>query len=158
MWHTDMPVTEPRTHDGAKDIIAWVGGLLLILALGCDAVRNAPEGQARDFIQTLVMSPAETQRLRELANIATDRDPEDLLDGLSTRVAVDFLRAKEAQGAALDFGRGEVQRVDAIRQVIGVRVSYAPAESGASSEIRFQVYLEKDDQGHWRIARVTGGN
>lgn len=152
-------VRQGRRAYGAKDAIAWVGSLLMIiLAAGCDAVWNAPEGQARDFIQTLVTMPAETQQLHELANIPADRNPEDLLDGLSTRVAVDFLRAKQAQGVTLDFGRGEVQRTDATRQVVGVRVTYAPAGSGANREVRFQVYMEKDDQGRWRIARITGGN
>ena len=144
---------------GAKDAIAWVASLLvIILAAGCDVVWNAPEGRARDFIQILVTTPAETEHLHELANIPADRNPEDLLDGLSTRVAVDFLRAKQAQGVTLDFGRGEVQRTDATRLVVGVHATYAPAGSGANSEVRFQVHMEKDDQGRWRIARVTGGN
>ena len=145
--------------NGTKDAITWWGGLLVVILLAaCDVVWNAPEGHARDFIQTLVTTPAEAQQLHELANIPADRNPEDLLDGLSTRVAVDFLRAKQAQGVTLDFGRGEVQRVGATRQVVSVRVTYAPAGSGANSEIRFQVYMEKNDQGRWRIARVTGGN
>lgn len=144
---------------GAKDAILWWGGLLVVISLAaCDVVWNAPEGQARDFIQTLVTAPAETARLHELAAIPADRNPEDLLDGLSTRVAVDFLRAKQAQGVALDFSRGQVQRVDATRQVVGVRVTYAPAGGGANGEIGFQVDVEKDEQGRWRIARVTGGN
>ena len=150
---------ERRNYLAGGNRVAWVGSLLvIILAAGCDVAWNAPEGHARDFIQTLVTAPAETEQLHELANIPADRNPEDLLDGLSARVAVDFLRARQAQGAALDFGRGEVQRTDATRQVVGVRVTYAPNGSGANSEVRFQVYMEKDDQGRWRIARVTGGN
>lgn len=143
---------------GGNKITSWGGLLVVILLAACDVVWNAPEGHARDFIQTLVTTPAETEHLHELANIPADRNPEDLLDGLSTRVAVDFLRAKQAQGVTLDFGRGEVQRTDATRLVVGVRATYAPAGGGANSEVRFQVHMEKDDQGRWRIARVTGGN
>lgn len=150
---------ERLIYPGGGNRIVQVGSLLvLVLLVACDAVWNAPEGHARDFIQTLVMTPAAIQQLRTLANITVDRNPEDLLDGLSARVAVDFLRAKEAQGVTLDFGHGEVQRTAATQQVVGVRVAYVPAESGANSEIRFQVDMEKDDQGRWRIARVTGGN
>lgn len=157
--HTDAPAMMPMTRDRAKNALAGLGSLLaVILTGGCGVVWNAPEDHARDFIQTLVMSPAETPRLRELANIAADRNPEDLLDGLSARVAVDFLRAKEAQGMALDFVRGEVRQEGAARQVVGVRVRYAPDGSGASGELRFQIHMEMDDQRRWRIARVTGGN
>lgn len=145
--------------DGAKAAVAWCGGLLVVIWLaGCDVVWNAPEGQARDFIQTLVTTPAEAEQLHELANLPADRNPDDVLDGLSTRVAVDFLRAKQAQGVTLEFRRGEVQRTEATRLVVGVRVTYAPAGNGANSEVRFRVLMEKDDQGRWRIARVTGGN
>jgi hypothetical protein len=144
---------------GARNAITRCGGLLAVILLAaCDVVWNAPEGQARDFIQTLVTTPADNQQLHELANIPADRNPEDLLDGLSTRVAVDYLRARQAQGASLDFGRGEVQRTDASRLVVGVRVTYAPPGSATNSEVRFQVHMEKDDQGRWRIARVTGGD
>jgi len=139
--------------------IAWVGAALVVILLAaCNAVWNAPEGHARDFIETLVITPAATQKLQEFANIPPDRNPEDLLDGLSARVAVDFLRAKEAQGVSLDFSRGPVQRLDAARRVVDVRVAYAPAESGAHNQIRFQVHMEKDDQGRWRIARITGSD
>ena len=139
--------------------IAGTGAALVVLLLAaCNAVWNAPEGHASDFIQTLVTTPAATQELREFANIAPDRNPEDLLDGLSARVAVDFLRAKEAQGASLDFSRGQVQRLDAARRVVEVHVGYAPAEGGERNQIQFQVLMEKDDQGRWRIDRITGGD
>ncbi len=131
---------------------------MVSLFAACDVVWNVPEGQARDFIQALVTTPTETAQLHELANIPADRNPEDLLDGLATRVAVDFLRAKQAQGVTLDFGRGAVQREEANRKVIGIRVTYAPGGGGANNEVRFQVYMEKDNQDRWRIARVTGGN
>jgi len=59
---------------------------------------------------------------------------------------------------SLDFSRGQVQRLNAARRVVDVRATYAPGDRGAHNQIQFQVHMEKDDQGRWRIARITGGD
>jgi hypothetical protein len=130
---------------------------MFVLA-GCEPFRNAPESRALDFTEALVTMPADMQKLRDIANLAPDRNPEDLLDGLSARVAVDFLRAKQAQGVALKFALGEARQINASRRAVSVRVSYLQPGTPANSEVRMQIQIEKDAQGRWCITRVTGDN
>lgn len=138
---------------------AWYAGALLLFGLaGCESLWNTPEGRALDFIETLVTAPADMQKLRDIARLAPDRNPEDLLDGLSIRVALDFLRAKQAQGMTLKFAQTELKRVTDTRRVVTVQVSYLQPDSPLNNEVRLQVQVEKDDQGRWRITRVTGDN
>jgi hypothetical protein len=73
-------------------------------------------------------------------------------------VTLDFLRAKQAQGVALKFALGETRQINASRRAVSVRVSYPQPVTPANSEVRMQVQIEKDDQGRWRITRVTGDN
>jgi ketosteroid isomerase-like protein len=73
-------------------------------------------------------------------------------------VTLDFLRAKQAQGVALKFALGETRQINASRRAVSVRVNYPQPGTPANSEVRLQVQIEKDDQGRWRITRVTGDN
>jgi hypothetical protein len=133
-------------------------GWLLSGLVACNSFWGPPEGRAQDFIDTLVTAPTDAQKLRDIANLASGRDPEDLIDGLSTRVALDFLRAQRDQGAMLKFAQGEARRIDDRRRDVTIRVSYRQPGAKTNLAVRFQVRLEKDAQGQWRIARVTGGN
>jgi hypothetical protein len=148
-----------RGYQACSRKSAWTAGALLLLGLaGCEPFWNAPEGRALDFAEALVTTPAEIQKLRDIANLAPTRNPEDLLDGLSVRVTLDFLRAKLAQGVALKYALGEARQINASRRVVSVRVSYLQPETPANSEVRLQVQIEKDAQGRWCITRVTGDN
>jgi len=124
----------------------------------CHSVSRTPEGRAQEFIEALVTEPTDTEKLREIANIGPDRNPENLVDDLSVRVALDFLRAKLAQGATFKFVPTEVRRMDAKRHAVAILVTYLQSGSPTNDEVRFEVLVEKDNQNHWRIAHVTGGN
>ena len=138
---------------------AWVGGAFLLLCLAaCEPFWNAPEGRAQDFIETLVRTPADTQKLRDNAHITPDRNPDDLLDGLSSRVALDFLRAKQAQGVTLKFAQSDARMIDATHRTVTIRVTYLEPGTPTNGEVRFQVQSEKDAQDHWHVARVTGSD
>lgn len=139
---------------------AWFAGALLLAGLAaCEPFWKAPEVRAQEFIETLVTAPpGDGQPLRDIANLSPDRNPSDLLDGLSARVARDFLQAVQAQGVTLKFAQSEVKRINAGQRAVTVRVTYLPPGAPVNSEVRFQVYVEKNDQGDWRIARVTGDN
>jgi hypothetical protein len=140
-------------------IVAWYLGTLVLSGLaGCEPFRIAPEGRAQDFIETLVTRPVDIQRLRDLAYAAPERNPEDLLDGLSARVAVEFLRAKSTQGVVMNFARSDARQINATRRMVTVRVSYQPPGAPVDSEVRFQVQIEKNSQDVWYIARVSGDN
>lgn len=145
---------EYQRNSGKK---AWVGGALLLFLGACEPFWNAPEGRAQDFIETLVTAPADVPKQRDIANVASDRNPEDLLD-LSARVSLDYLRAKQSHGVLLKFVQSDVRRLDAARRVVGIRATYLEPGTPMNGEVRFQVHAEKTDQGRWRIARVTGDN
>ena len=149
-----------RRYQRYGRIAAWYLGALVLGGLaGCEPLWIAPEGRAQVFIETLVTTkPVDVQKLHDLARAAPEQNPEELVDGLSARVAVDFLRAKQAQGVALDFTRSEVRQINTTRRMVTVRVTYQPSGAPVDSEVRFQVQFEKDNQGLWRIARVTGDN
>jgi hypothetical protein len=135
-----------------------LGALALSGLAGCESSRTVPQERAQDFIETLVSIPVDTQKLRDVAHVAPERNPEDLLDGLPARVAVDFLRAKHSQGADLVFSQSDARQISATQRMVTVRVSYLQPGAPADSEARFQVQIEKDHRGQWQIARVTGDN
>ena len=148
-----------RGYQASSGKSAWAVGALFLFGLaGCEPFWNAPEGRAQDFAEALVTAPADIQRLRDIANLATDRNPEDLLDGLSVRVALDFLRAKQAQGVALKFALGETRQIDRLRRAVSVHISYLQPGTPTNSDVRMQVQIEKDARGRWCITRVTGDN
>ena len=148
-----------RRYQRYGRIAAWYLGALVLWGLAaCEPFWIAPEGRAHDFIETLVTQPVDAQKLRDIAQVVPDRNPEDLLDGLSARVAVDFLRAKQAQGLVLDFARSDARQINTTRRMVTVRVSYRQPGAPANGEVRFQVQVEKDNQGQWHIASVTGDN
>jgi hypothetical protein len=148
-----------RGYQACSRKSAWIAGTLFMVVLaGCEPFWNVPERRALDFAEALVTMPADMQKLRDIANLAPDRNPEELLNGLSARVAVDFLRAKQAQGVALKFALGEARQINASRREVSVRVSWLQPGTPANSEVRMQIQIEKDAQGRWRITRVTGDN
>ncbi|MHB8728883.1 MAG: hypothetical protein ACYC9K_07555 [Sulfuricaulis sp.] len=132
---------------------------MLLLSLGaCHPFGKAPESRAQDFIEALVTAPADAQKLRAIANVAPERKPEDLIDDLSARVALDFLRAKQAQGITLKFDRVANRQMDVKRHVVTILVDYPQPGKKTNGQIRFQVTVEQDKQGDWHITHVSGGN
>lgn len=146
-------------HETGKRNTTWIVGILLASILAaCEPFWNTPESRARDFIEALAASPTETQTLRDIANLAAEQDPEALIDGLSARVGLDFLRARQAQGVTLKFVQGETRRADDAQRVVMINVTYPQPGTPVTGEVRFLVWIEKDNQGRWRMARVTGDN
>ncbi len=148
-----------RGHGTGKLKITWVAGAWLACSLvACDPIWNTPEGRARDFIEALVTAPAETQPLRDIANLPSGQNPEALIDDLSARVGLDFLRARQAQGVSLKFVQGETRRTDDAHRTVMIHVSYLQPGTPVTGDVRFLVRIEKDDQGRWRIVRIAGAN
>lgn len=140
-------------------IPAWAAGLGMALILAaCEPFWSTPETRARDFIEALVTAPAETGELRDLANLPPEQNPEALIDGLSARVGLDFLRARHAQDVSLKFVTGETRRLDEAHHTVMIHVSYLQPGTPTTDEVRFLVRIEKDAQDRWRIAHVTGDN
>lgn len=130
----------------------------LVAALAACGPGGAPEYRARDFIEALVREPENTQKLQTLARPPAGQAPQKLVQGVSAGVALDFLRARRAQGADLMFTLGEVQRPDRQRRIVAVAVSHSEpteipgARTAARREIVFKVKIEGNEQ--WRITRV----
>ena len=103
-------------------------------------------------------TPTEIQSLRDIANLSPEQNPDALIDDLSARVGLDFLRARHAQGVTLKFLQGEVRRADGTHRAVMVNVTYLQPGSPLIGEVRFLVLIEKDSQARWRIIRVTGEN
>jgi len=132
--------------------------LVLLAALaavaGCDWFRDSPETRAKFYLETLVREPDNRERLDELA---TPAGSESVLAGLGTQLAVDYLRARQRQGMALDFAVTAAQRTDPSHR--SVRVAAATYPSGVrtdrDSRVRFEVTLELSEQNGWRVTRVS---
>ena len=148
-----------RGHETGRRKTTLVAGIWLMSVLAaCEPFWSTPESRARDFIEALVETPSETQPLRDIANLLPEQNPEALIDDLSARVGVDFLRARQAQGVTLKYVQGEIRRADDAHRAVMIHVTYLQPGTPVTGEVRFLVRIEKDDQGRWRIARVTGDN
>jgi len=147
----------------ASALARWAktGGVLLTLCVvvGCSRFGfSEPQDRAREFVETLVTAPGESDKLREIARLAPERQPEDLLEGLSARVTLDFLRARRTQDMALDFAVKDMQTPDNDRRLVTIRVGYAEAGKEAEKELLLQVSVERNGRGDWHITRVTAGH
>jgi hypothetical protein len=146
-------------HETGKRKTTWVAGIWLVSALAaCDPFWSTPESRARDFIEALVETPAETQPLRDIANLSPEKNPEALINDISARIGLDYLRVLYNQKASLKFAQGESRRANDALRMVTINVTYLQPGTPVTGEVRFLVRIEKDDQGRWRIARITGDN
>lgn len=89
---------------------------------------------------------------------ATDAgDPQELLSGMPARIAVRYLRAREAQGATLKFSARGIQRPEERRRIVVVYAVTSVAGVTETGEVRLQVLLTADAAG-WRIDGVSAGD
>ncbi|MBI5612275.1 MAG: hypothetical protein HY942_04270 [Gammaproteobacteria bacterium] len=133
--------------------------LLTVLAVvaGCELFRDAAESRARFFLETLVQQPDNRERLSELSKPADGQGFEAVLDGLGTRLAIDYLRARHRQGMTLELAVTAAQRLDAGRRLVLIAASADPTGLRQESDgrVRFQVALELSEQRQWLVTRVT---
>jgi hypothetical protein len=139
----------------------YIFPLVLLTALavvaGCELFRDAAESRARFFLETLVQEPDNRERLSELSKPADGHGSETVLEGLSTRLAIDYLRARYRQGMTLDLAVTAAQRLDAGRRQVLIAASANPPGLHPESDgrIRLQVALELSEQRQWLVTRVT---
>lgn len=125
---------------------------LLVAGLAaCGWFTGAPESRARDYVRGIIAEPENTDRLTALTHPRAGMD--DVLDTLSGRVAVDYLRAKHRQGQSLKFGIGNLEKLGDGRRVHITVVDYAEAKHGIYDKVVFVVYLENSERG-WLVTRV----
>lgn len=120
----------------------------------CDWFRGTPEKRATDFIETLVVDPANDVRLRELSNAGMEYKPAELIDGMAARVALEYLRAKRKQGVDLKFKFEPVHRAEKRRLLVPVVARGGGVEELKERPVRINVEFDKDRNTGWRITRV----
>lgn len=146
-----------RGHAEGRRDITWFAGIWLVSALtACDPFWSTPESRARDFIEALVENPAETQTLRDIANLSPNTNPEALINDLSARIGLDYLRVLYNQQASIKVVQGESRRANDALRTVTIKVTYLQPGTPVTGEVRFLVQIGNDDQGRSRIARVTG--
>jgi hypothetical protein len=154
-----IKVMDRHTNVRSSPELRWFAGFWLVsILVACEPIWAAPETRALDFIEALVISPAELEQLRDIANLSSEYHPEDLLDDLSARVGLDYLRAMQARDVPLKFVQGESHRRGEARRTVKVHVTYLQPGTPTMGEVRFLVRIEKTGQDRWHIARVTGDN
>ncbi|MDH3514687.1 MAG: hypothetical protein OEM83_07455 [Gammaproteobacteria bacterium] len=150
---------ERRGYDTSKPALSWVTGFWLVsIVAACEPIWATPEGRAREFIEALVMAPSGQEQLRDIANLSPEREPDDLVDGLSARVGLDYLRAMQSREVPLTFVQGESRQTGEARRTVKIHVTYLQPGTPATAEVRFLVRIEKAGGNRWHIARVTGDN
>ncbi len=119
---------------------------------------DAPVSRARDFIETLVLEPNDDEKLRDIANAPAEQLPTELLSGLDTKVGIDYLRAGYLQGMELKFSYNEIRQGEPRKRIVNVMVTQAEVvgkQDHARRRVRFQVDMGKEQDGTWRIIRVS---
>jgi hypothetical protein len=124
--------------------------LTLLAALaGCRLFQDEAETRALGFIETLVVDPANEARLRELAG---GDNPRQLAGDLPVTLGLDFLRARRAQGASVQFVATRVERPDNRNRTVQVLARADGAGGHVGDELAFDVALQRNDG--WHILRV----
>ena len=129
-----------------------VGCLLLLSA--CSFFSNAPESRATQFLKVLVTDPGDAQQLRGLADVPEGADPQSVVHGVSTQVALDYLRTLQRQGQRQDFGIGPVRVHGASGREVTVLVTPNNQPAVRRSAIRFHVELKDVATRGWLVTAV----
>lgn len=146
-------VRAKRIRWGVTAVLLLVGTSAIFLPRGL----RGPEQSAGDFLETLIQTPNDTERLRRAAHINPSDDPQTLLHGLSTGVTLSFLQARQAQGAAQNISVVARQQPAAQRYQVTLRVSDASIADAASLR-DFVVQLEQVTDGDWRVISMRAAN
>ena len=135
---------------GALVVVVGVSITMVLFPRGL----RGPETVAQNFFYALLQAPDDAARLRAAAHLDESDDPQTLVEGLSTRIALDFLRTRVVQGAAYNVDVADSRRSAAERYYVVLRV-VERAGDDASLTRRFAVTLQKAENGDWRIATLT---
>ncbi len=127
--------------------------ICLLLLSGCGYFRNAPESHATQFIRTLVVDPGNAEQLRSLADVAAGQDPTSVVHGLSTEVALSYLRTRQRQGEKQDFTIDSVRLRGRSDRMVTVRVTRLGGKINGAVE--FRVVLKNVRGRGWLVTAVA---
>jgi hypothetical protein len=154
-----MQKNENRT--GTKRV-RWGVTAALLLVAGVSAIvlfprgLRGPERSAGEFLELMMQTPVDVERLRNAAHITTADDPRTLLQGLSTGVTLSFLQARQAQGVSQDISVIARQQPAPQRYTVTLRVSDTALAEPASRD--FIVQLEQIADGDWRVVSIRAAD
>lgn len=139
-------------HPSIKAVAS--AGLLITLACvgACSHSDSVAESRARAFVRALVIEPDNQEGLAELSALAPRQTPDDLLDGVLAHVAIDYLRAKKAQGTELTFAVADKKELTENSMVVTVTV----AESPTHARTRLRVTMQDTPEHGWLVTGVQG--
>ena len=151
-----------RCSKNMENTMYKVSGIIFSLFLvaylvACDWFQGAPEARARDFIETLVVDPNNTGRLRMLSNTDSTQQPAGLVQGMAANNAIEYLRMKHKQGKNIQFTFGNVQRLESKRRLVPVIINMRDGKSADDAPVRFQVEFKLGQATEWRITRIWTG-
>ncbi len=135
---------------GVSALIVILGVLITLYPRGS----RAPEYVAENFLTALLQTPQDTERLRAAARLDEGSDPQAVVEGLSTQIVLDFLRARTRQGAMYRIDVTESTQLAAQRYLVVLRVAESGSEDSLSSR-RFNVTLQKTNNGDWQAALLA---
>ncbi|MHB8453276.1 MAG: hypothetical protein ACYDDO_01005 [Acidiferrobacterales bacterium] len=129
--------------------------ICLLLLGGCSFFRNAPESRATRFIETLVTDSGNAQRLGALADVPPGQDPATVVQGLSSQVALDYVRTRRRQGEKQDFTIDSVRLHGKARLEVTVIVSRVGDKLNNPESVRFRVVLKNVSGRGWLVTAVA---
>jgi hypothetical protein len=137
-----------RTILGALVLTALIAAAVVFFPRGL----RGPETVAGAFVETLMQAPDDMAKLRAAGHLAEDADPLARIGDLPTRIALDFLHARERQGAGHALRVTERRRPAPQRYALTLEVSErGDAEAPAR---RFALALQQADDGDWRVESI----
>ncbi len=127
--------------------------ICLLLLSACSLANNAPETTATRFIRVLVAEPRNVDSLRNFTDVPAGQDPTNVLHGLSTDVAVNYLQTRERQGEKQDFTANAVRPDGPAVRIVTVRV-YRAGGKGRNA-VSFRVALRSVPGRGWLVTAVS---
>lgn len=139
-------------------VVALAGCLSIALGclVACSHSSSVAESRARTFVRALIVEPQNQERLREVSLLGPQQAPEDLVDGVLARVAVDYLRAKQGQGTSLAFSAEGMRDLNEHSKIVTVMVA-AGERQAMQTKTRVQVQMEDTPDRGWLVKGVQGG-
>lgn len=135
----------------------WLGvliaaALVVVASIYFPRGLRGPETVAEEFVAALMHAPQDLAALRAAGHLEPERDPLALIDDASTRIALDYLHARERQGVAHALEIAE-RRQPGARDYVAVLAVHERDDALAPGH-RFAVSLQQAEDGEWRVRAV----
>jgi hypothetical protein len=143
-----------------KRRLRWLGALTLTALIAAAVFffprgLRGPESVASAYLEVLMQAPDDFVRLRSAAHLLESDDPLAGINDLPTRIALEFLHARERQGVGHDLRIVERRRPAAQRYAVTLEVTERSSSSEPAPARRFAIAMQQRDDGDWRVAAIS---